>query len=52
MKCGFYQFNPEFGNPEKNLDTIIEALEKVDADMAVLPELSLSGYLFLKKRKL
>ena len=49
MKCGFYQFDPEFGNPEKNLDTIISSLSKVDADLAVIPELSLSGYLFLEK---
>ena len=51
MKCGFYQFNPEFGNPEKNLDTIITTLEKAEADLAVLPELSLSGYLFLEKEE-
>ena len=49
MKCGFYQFNPQFGEPGKNLDTILKALDKVDADLAVIPELSLSGYLFLEK---
>ena len=51
MKCGFYQFNPEFGNPGKNLDTIINTLSKVNADLVVLPELSLSGYLFLEKKE-
>ena len=51
MKCGFYQFNPEFGNPEKNLETIINTLSGVNTDLAVLPELCLSGYLFLEKEE-
>ncbi len=51
MKCGFYQFNPEFGKPEKNLDTVLKTLSGVEADLAVLPELCLSGYLFLEKEE-
>ncbi len=52
MKCGFYQFNPEFGNPGKNLKTITDALSNTNADLAVLPELCLSGYLFIEKEEL
>jgi predicted amidohydrolase len=45
MRVGFYQFAPEFGNVEKNLNHIESALEGVDADLIVLPELANSGYL-------
>ena len=51
MKCGFYQFDPIFGNTEKNLEKIISTLSGSDADLVVIPELSLSGYLFLDKEE-
>jgi len=51
MRCGFYQFNPEFGKPDENLETIMNKLSGIEADLVVLPELSLSGYLFLDKKE-
>jgi predicted amidohydrolase len=51
MKVGFYQFRPLFGKPEQNCKKIISALENVDADLIVLPELALSGYYFKDKNE-
>ncbi len=49
MKVGFYQFRPLFGKTEQNCQKILSALENVDADLIVLPELALSGYYFKDK---
>lgn len=49
MKVGFFQFRPLFGKPEHNCQKILNALEDVDADLIVLPELALSGYYFKDK---
>ncbi len=46
MKAGYFQFRPLFGEIEHNLQTIITALEHATADLIVLPELALTGYLF------
>jgi|TARA_B100000809_G_C15038542_1_gene494662 predicted amidohydrolase len=46
MKVGFYQFRPQFGKIAANTKKIIKALDKLDADLIVLPELALSGYYF------
>lgn len=46
MKVGYLQFNPEFGNIQKNIDTVYELIKDVDADLMVLPELFSSGYTF------
>lgn len=46
LKVGYYQFKPVFGEIEKNLRKILNALRKVDADLIVLPELAFSGYYF------
>lgn len=46
MKVGFFQFRPLFGKPAANLQTIVNALKEVSADLIVLPELALSGYYF------
>jgi predicted amidohydrolase len=47
MRVAFFQYSPCFGNPEKNLNLIREAIEKVDSpDILVLPELALTGYTF------
>jgi predicted amidohydrolase len=51
MKVGFYQFRPLFGKPEKNCQKILSALENVDADLIVLPELALTGYYFKDKNE-
>ena len=48
MKVGFFQFNPEFGAVEQNLQRATQRLESVDAcDVMVLPELALTGYQFI-----
>ena len=51
MKGGFYQFAPEFGKVEKNIDTMVNAVRASDADLVVFPELSTSGYLFLEQEE-
>ena len=51
MKVGFYQFRPLFGKPEQNCQKILNALDNVDADLIVLPELALSGYYFKDKNE-
>jgi predicted amidohydrolase len=51
MKVGFYQFRPLFGKTEKNCQKILTALENVDADLIILPELALSGYYFKDKNE-
>ena len=43
MKAGFYQFKPQFGKNAANTKKIIKTLEKVEAELIVLPELALSG---------
>jgi predicted amidohydrolase len=47
MRVGYYQNNPEFGKVAENLDRITAALETVEADLLVLPELCASGYQFV-----
>lgn len=49
MNVGFYQFVPEFGNVQKNVETMVDAVKAADADLVVFPELATSGYLFLKQ---
>lgn len=49
MKIGIYQFYPKFGDKEGNLSKIEHALSSQDADIIVLPELALTGYLFISK---
>ncbi len=51
MKVGFYQFVPEFGNVEKNIQTMVNAVRAADADLVVFPELATSGYLFLEQKE-
>jgi len=49
MRVGFYQYTPQFGEVAKNLDRVIAALEQVEADLIVLPELFASGYQFVSQ---
>mgnify|MGYP002625375963 CR=1 FL=1 len=49
MRVGFYQFSPAFGQVERSLTQIERALDGVEADLIVLPELANSGYLFLER---
>lgn len=46
MKVGFVQFDPRFGEVDRNLDTAGRLIEEVEADLLVLPELFNTGYLF------
>ena len=46
IRVGFYQYFPEFGEVNRNLDAVIAHLESVECDVLVLPELAMSGYQF------
>lgn len=46
MRAGVVQFRPEFGDVEGNLEKLLSMIAAEDADLFVLPELALSGYLF------
>jgi predicted amidohydrolase len=46
MKIALIQFKPAFLDLEKNLQRAVEMLESISADVAVFPELFLSGYTF------
>ena len=46
MRAGVVQFRPEFGDVEGNLEKLLSMVAAEDADLFVLPELALSGYLF------
>lgn len=50
MKIGFVQFNPEFGNIDKNAQKISSLISQAKAGLVVLPELCTTGYVF-KSRK-
>lgn len=52
MKIGYLQFEPEFGNPERNISKIETLTSDKDFDLLVLPELANSGYLFSNKKEL
>ena len=46
MKTGYLQFRPVFGAVNRNLEKITRLLRDTDAELIVLPELALTGYLF------
>ena len=46
MSVGYYQYYPQFGAVQQNLDSVIARLESVECDLLVLPELAMSGYQF------
>jgi predicted amidohydrolase len=46
MRVGFCQFNPAFGEVERNLDRVAARLAGIRTDLMVLPELFASGYQF------
>jgi len=46
MRAGVVQFKPDFGDVEGNLERITSMIAGEEADLFVLPELALSGYIF------
>ncbi len=52
MKVGFFQFNPEFGNVERNLNKVVSTLNHSLVDLVVLPELPFTGYFFENRDEL
>ena len=52
IKAGFYQFNPLFGEVEKNLARVINSIRNLSADLIVLPELPFTGYYFKDRDEL
>jgi len=51
MKIGFVQFEPLFGQVERNLERAGELIMESDADLLVLPELFNTGYVFTSKEE-
>lgn len=51
MKAAFIQFNPVFGEIEKNIGTAATLIERVNAEIIVLPELCNTGYLITSKEE-
>ena len=52
MRIGYYQFRPLFGKVRRNLDRVLHALDRVQADVLVLPELPFTGYHFRDRAEL
>lgn len=52
MRVAAVQFGPEFGEVEANLDRVLALTAGEKADLFVLPELALSGYVFGSKDEL
>jgi predicted amidohydrolase len=52
MKIGYCQFNVAYADIDRNLQTISHLLEKVSAELIVLPELCMSGYYFTDRYEL
>ncbi len=52
MKVGIFQFSPEWGEVEKNLEKIERQLRQCpEVDLWILPELCTTGYQFLSKKE-
>lgn len=46
MKVGFIQFNPLFGEVDRNIETVDSIIDNIVCDLMVLPELFSTGYTF------
>ena len=51
MNVGYFQYSPKFGEIQRNLETLLEAIAAFQGHLLVLPELALSGYQFLSKEE-
>ena len=49
MRVGFVQFMPEFGDIANNIGKIERLIDRVDAELIVLPELCNTGYFFTSR---
>jgi len=52
MRAGYIQFAPRFGMVEENLQRALDLLAGEEIDIAVLPELPFTGYMFRDRREL
>jgi predicted amidohydrolase len=52
MRIGFYQFEPRLRQRELNVRRITAALARVQADLVVMPEMCITGYLFSSRDEL
>jgi predicted amidohydrolase len=52
MRIGIHQTHPRFGAVEENVAQAVQALQAVDADLMVLPELFNTGYQFVSRAEL
>lgn len=52
MNIGYFQYTPKFLDPEANRAYLTQVLSACTADILVLPELSVTGYLFTQKDEL
>ena len=51
MRVGVIQTSPVFGEIKNNVEKALEQINKIDADLIVLPELCNTGYQFLDKEE-
>ena len=51
MRVGYFQFDPQFGAVQQNLERVTETLRHAECDLVVLPELFASGYQFLSQEE-
>jgi predicted amidohydrolase len=51
MKAGFVQFDPIFGEVNKNIENVVRLTENLSADLIVLPEFFNTGYLFTSRQE-
>lgn len=49
MRAGFYQFDPAFGEKEKNIKKVVSAIKDPDLQLLVLPEFFATGYQFISE---
>jgi predicted amidohydrolase len=51
MKIGFIQFDPLFGEIDRNIEKVRDLSKPVEVDLMVLPEFFNTGYLFTSKKE-
>lgn len=49
MRIGYVQYNPGFGEVDRNIKTAVDLIGSVRADLLVLPELCMTGYLITSR---